>query len=533
MGVRRSRSSGRTLGALGVLAALIAACAARGSSPALIAELGRAQSLVAAGCYRCLEEALTTYERLAAVPNGPVQAHRGAFEAAVLLAVRAKELGLPQEQWLQRARDLAPAAVPANKSQPPTAGLLAPAAYLDVLPLVPGEVSGYPPEERDQRSRERSVLWPRDAGLPPPRVALTAALATDVVAQYLALAVDCEDARARKEVKADEVLARHRTPLIRFRLALCALAPDQFTALPTADARWLETAFFSGRIEMARYPVPDVGKAAEYFAAAHEAFPESTAMTLALATARNALTEYDVALGLFDNVLGVYPTHRDALLGRVMSLSYLTRHREAIATATRMIELGTYHIGDAYYWRAWNRYSVQELPEAWDDVERATKLMVNTAVYTLAGFIAYARKEFDTAIDRFTQAFKLDRTNCEAVYAEALVHVDKQAWTVAGARFATGIGCYAAAAERGRRDLTATENADAAPTIKARKIATLRKQIDTSEHRRAQSAFNAAASYARIGQKNEASAYVDIAAEHPLLKEKATALKASIDKLPQ
>jgi hypothetical protein len=159
--------------------------------------------------------------------------------------------------------------------------------------------------------------------------------------------------------------------------------------------------------------------------------------------------------------------------------------------------------------------------------------MVNTAVYTLAGFIAYARKELDTAIDRFAEAYRLDRTNCEAVYGEALVHVDKQTWPLAGTRFVTGIGCFAAAAERGRRDLTATENADAAPNVKARKMATLRKQIDTSEHRRAQSAFNAASCYARIGQKNEASAYVDIAAEHPLLKEKATALKASIERLPQ
>jgi tetratricopeptide (TPR) repeat protein len=358
-------------------------------------------------------------------------------------------------------------------------------------------------------------------------------LATDMVAQYLALAVDCEDARTRKELKADEVYTRHRTPLIRFRVALCALAPDEFSALPDVDPRWLETSFFRGRIEMSRYPSPDVGKAADYFTTAHDAFPQSTAITLALANARNALAEYETALGLFDDVLAAHPTHRDALLGRVMSLSYLTRHREAIASATQMIELGTYYIGDAYYWRAWNRYNVRELPAAWDDVERATKLLVNTAVYTLAGFIAYARTELDTAIDRFVQAFKLDRSNCEAVYAEALVHVDQQAWPTAAARFVTSIGCFAAAAERGRNDLRLAEDVTAAPAIKARKIATLQKQIETSEHRRAQSAFNAASSYARIGQKGEALAYIDIAAEHPLLQEKAAALKATIEKLPQ
>lgn len=531
-------STSGTLGTLlGALAVLGLACAARGPSPALIAELGTARTLVAAGCYRCLQEALATYERLLSAPNGPPDAHRGAFEAALLLTLRAKELGLPHEMWLKRAVELAarPIGV-ARRRQAAVQGTAPPlpfAAYLDALPLVIGEITGFSPEDRERLQRARQAVWPRDGNPPAARGALTAAGPSDMVAEYVALAVDCEDARARKNLRAEDILSRHSTPLMRFRVAICGLAPGYFTSLPEADPRWVDTSFFSGRVEMARYPAPDVAKAAEYFAVAHEAFPESTAITLALANARNALTEYEVALGLFDSVLTVYPNHRDALLGRVMSLSYLSRHYDAIASATRMIELGTYHIGDAYYWRAWNRYNVHELPAAWDDVERATKLMVNTAVYTLAGFIAYARTELDTAIDRFEQAYKLDRTNCEAVYAEALVHVDKQAWPFGGARFVTGIACYAAAAEQARRDLATTENAQAAPTARARKIATLRKQIDTAEHRRAQSAFNAASCYARLGQKGDAISYIDIAAEHPLLKEKAAALKASIEKLPR
>ena len=42
--------------------------------------------------------------------------------------------------------------------------------------------------------------------------------------------------------------------------------------------------------------------------------------------------------------------------------------------STAMITLGMYHIGDAYYWRAWNRYQVHDLPNAWTDVEEARKL---------------------------------------------------------------------------------------------------------------------------------------------------------------
>ena len=512
------------------------ACATRRPSPALIADLDRARGLVEAGCYECLSEALAAYERVAVAPRAPQAARHGAFRAAILLLVRSRELGLPEAVPMARARSLAaalplPAEVPAGTRglEPP---LLSPDVYFAAFDLITGEVTGYPHEEREKRSRDRSALWPRDATPPAARTALTAALAADIAADYLALAIDCDDARARKELKAQAALSRHDVPLMRFRLAACGLAPAQFTALPASDARWKETSFFLGRMEMARYPTPDVGIAAEHFQAAHDAFPDSTAITLALANARNSLTEYESALQLFDSVLLVFPIHRDALLGRVMSLSYLSRYYDAIATATRMIELGTYYMGDAYYWRAWNRYNVHQLDAAWDDAERATKLMVNTAVYTLSGYIAYARKELDIAINRFARAYQLDNTNCEAVSAEGLVHVDKEVWTAAAAKFSAAIGCFADAAQQGRRDLALAESADVAPAVKSRRIATAQKRIDTAEHRRAQSAFNSASAHARAGQKAEAAAMVDIAAEHPLLREKAIALKAAIEKLP-
>jgi tetratricopeptide (TPR) repeat protein len=323
---------------------------------------------------------------------------------------------------------------------------------------------------------------------------------------------------------------------MRFRTALCAPTTDArvtaLAAMREADPRWVDTFFFEGSREMIRYPVPDVGRAAGLFALARDAFPGSPAITLALAYARNALSEYDAALALFDRVLVERPTHRDALLGRVLSLSYLNRHADAIRTATELLDLGMYHQGDAYYWRAWNRYRVHLLPPAWDDVTAATKLMVNTSVYTLAGFIAYAQQQLDTAIDRLTEAYRIDATNCEAVWTEALVHVDKQDWTPSSARFATAVKCFTGAAELARHDMAAARDAEWAEALKVRRMADAQKRLDTAEHRRAQSAYNAAGSYARLGQKAEAIAFLDMAAQHPLLEDKAAALKTSIDKLP-
>ena len=215
-----------------------------------------------------------------------------------------------------------------------------------------------------------------------------------------------------------------------------------------------------------------------------------------------------------------------------MSLSYLDQHPEAIAAATRMIELGTWHIGDAYYWRAWNRYNLQELETAWADIEDAIKLLVNSGVYTLAGFIAFARKELDTAILRFERAYAIDRTNCEAVWTGAMVHVEQQAWAPAAPKFVTAVGCFSSAAAEARADIERTNAATYAETIKTRRIAAAQMRVEAAEHRRAQAASNAAQGFVRLGQKAEALVQVEAAAEHPLMREKAASLKASIDKRP-
>jgi tetratricopeptide (TPR) repeat protein len=525
--VSKPAMSRRLLWALLLIA--VAGCASRRPSPQLMAELGQAHSLLAAGCYRCLEEALSTFERLAGQPNAPPEVGRYAFYATLLLVVRARELGLPDSVVMDLAR-LRNRDLPAG---PP--GLL-PGTYFDALRLVSGELTGYSPEERERRGKERRSLWTTDGTVPAARAALSDGVETDLVAQYIALAIDCEDAQARKTLDTGPILARYPVPLMRFRVALCARTTDalsqQMAALRDADPRWVDTFFFEGAREMSRYPAPDVGRAAELFALAHDAFPESPAVTLALANAQNALSEYDRALALFDQVLAGHPTHRDALLGRVLSLSYLNRYQDAIRSATQLLGLGMYHQGDAYYWRAWNRYRVHQLPAAWEDVTAATKLMVNTSVYTLAGFIAYAQQRLDVAIDRLTEAYRLDATNCEAVWTEALVHVDKEAWTPASGRFAVAMKCFTGAAEQARRDIAVAQEAEWAEPLKTRRLAAAQKQLETAQHRGAQAAFNAAGSYARLGQKADAIVYIELAARHPLLKEKAASLRASIEKLP-
>ena len=143
--------------ALSLAVALSAACAARGPSPQVLAEMAKAESLVRQGCHTCLTEALAIYERNATLKQAPPGAARGAFDAAVLLAVREKELGIPGDAYGFRAVELAkrvPVTVPVVKGKPVPVSI-PPQTVLDAAALVTGETSGLDPEMRGALNRGR------------------------------------------------------------------------------------------------------------------------------------------------------------------------------------------------------------------------------------------------------------------------------------------------------------------------------------------------------------------------------------------
>lgn len=512
---------------IGLALVLLPACAARGPSPRVVAELSRADQLVRAGCHACLREALSLYERLAALPRPSSAAARGAFETALLLSVREKELGLPWAASLDRARTLA-AAVPALPPPAPSAADLLAAAE-----AVAGETSGLDPAERVVRREP----WqsPEDAE----RRSLDAAVDSSLTAAYLALAIDCERTRLRDQARPDERAARFPYPIVRFRAALCAsgapLVGAAAAALREADPRFVDTLFFEARQQLvgSRERGVDLHAAESLLAEARAAFPASAAITLAWANANLSLAEFARAVEGFDAVLAGAPTHRTALLGRVTALSYALDHAPAIESASRLIELGTWHIGDAYYWRAWNRYHLKALEPAWADVEQAVKLLSNTSVYTLAGLIAYGRGDRPTAIARFDRAIAIDGANCDAAWMAAIVRVELQNWAEATPGFSRAMSCYTGAASAARAELASLEAAPRPESQKARPRARLQRTIETSDERAGQSAFNAAQGHLRHGRKGQALAHVDVAAAYPPLREKAAALRASIEKLPE
>ena len=487
---------------------LLTACAPKGPPPQTVAELATAESLLRNGCYSCLKEAQALFTKHNNL--------KGIADTSILIAVRERELGIPSDFTV------------------------APGPLADAARLVIGETSGMDPIQRAAATgRGRPPIEPDN----PIRRALDPLFGIDLTATYVALTIDCESPALIQSVDIASLTKRYEgVPLMQFRLGRCgrpAIAP-RLAALRAGDPRWTDTLFWEARAELtgSQSTGVDFPGALRLFAEGRTAFPNSLAMTMGWANTNLSSEEFEAALSGFDAVLAAFPAHRDAMVGRVTALSYLLRHPDAIAAATRMIELGTWHIGDAYYWRAWNRYHLKEIEPAWEDIENAIKGLSNSRVFMLAGLIAYARKDLPTAVDRFDRAFAVDPSACDAVWMSGLVNIDQEQLATAAPKFSRAMTCFISAAASLRGDRNRIEGAIAkrgtpATERETRRIERLQRDADNADERAAQSAFNAAQCYARTGDPGLAINLVDVAIGHPRLKEKAEALKAAIEKLPK
>ena len=502
---------------------LLSGCAPKGPSPLLVAEVAKANALVRQGCYTCLKEALSIYDKHAAAKVPIPGAREGQFEAALLIAIREKELGIPGDESMARARKLV---LPSR--QP----------VLDAAELIIGDTSSLDPEQRALvTGRNRPQLEPDN----PKRRALDAAPESDITARYVALSIDCEQQKLSESVNAKALAAAYAgLPLMQFRLSTCPRPGAPIAAaLRQGDPRWTDTFYWEARREMVASlgEAIDLSKVIALYGQGREAFPSSLMLTMSWANANLSAEEYENALSGFEDVLRIYPTHRDAMNGKMQSQSYLLRHQEAIATATRLLELGTWHIPDANYWRAWNRYQIKEYETAWVDVENATRGLSNAQVFMLAGLIAYSRKDLPIAVNRFDTAFKVNPSACDAVWMSGLVSIDQNELATAGPKFTRSMTCFVSTAaelrkERARID-SYLQKRDTPPTARDQRVLDrLQRDADTAELKSAQSAFNGAQCYARTGGKGLALNLIDVAIGHPEMREKAIAMKAAIEKLP-
>jgi tetratricopeptide (TPR) repeat protein len=306
--------------------------------------------------------------------------------------------------------------------------------------------------------------------------------------------------------------------------------------------QFIETDFFLARVEVVTAIAlsgstltVDVGagsaKAQTLLASALTRFPDSVSVNYLSGTYSQLAGDCRAAIDRYDKTLAFKSLHEDALLGRTACLSFLKCPDEAIAAATRMIDLHTDNWGDAYYWRAWNLHGRQQLDAARADIDRAKSLAPSAQTLTLAGIIEHDQDALAIAETDLNRAKTLTprNRNCTAMWYLALVKLKQDLWLDSARNFEDAMGCYEANVkddERRLQDVRARP--DLEPDFKARQIAGFEKALKDDRGQQYAAAFNAANQSARGGNMERARMLIDIAADDPGLADKVAQLREAI-----
>src|SRR5688500_4283050 len=265
----------RTVGILILVALSACAPRVRGPSSETLAELAKADALLRDGCYSCLKDALAIYERQ--------KQAQGAFDAALLLAVREKELGIPLR--LATAGPADPQLLAQGSERE--------IALLAAAELIIGETSGLDPGQRAALTGRDRPPVDKDN---PIRRALDPMFGTDLVATYVALAIDCESQPLSESVDVKALMTTFaNVPLMRFRIARCGRPPiaAPLVALRETDPRWTDTLFWEARRALIAAPAfaVDLSRVIQLYGEGRAAFPTSLAMTMAWANTNMSAEE--------------------------------------------------------------------------------------------------------------------------------------------------------------------------------------------------------------------------------------------------
>jgi tetratricopeptide (TPR) repeat protein len=263
--------------------------------------------------------------------------------------------------------------------------------------------------------------------------------------RYLELTLICAvDRRPERFERLDALAPRlPDLPLLKYRAGICeGRYVSQLRAPQSEVPEFGDADFALGRYALRSPDSPDPDEAMRRFRSAAAAFPTSTAIPTAIGTLYQSWEDWANALAAFDQALALLPSHPDARLGRVISLSNLDRYDDAIASATQLIDVGRWHLGQAFYWRAWNYFNIRNNEAARADADRTRTLMVNPAVFLLSGLIEWRFLRREHAETEFQEALKMDVGQCEAAFYLGGVRAELRKLTEALAAMTQARQCY-------------------------------------------------------------------------------------------
>ena len=297
---------------------------------------------------------------------------------------------------------------------------------------------------------------------------------------------------------------------------------DPLEALLAGDPGFSEVHYFLGEAGLL------AGKlltAERHYLLVHEKIPESASVLISLAKVTFQMEEMESCLGWNEKALALLPTYRDALLGKGLALGYLGRGEEALTVLGRLLELGTYYMGEGHFWTAWNLNELGRLEEARKSIEAAKVFLVDVVdVHTLSGIIAYRQGRLDDAERDLRRALSLHSSESDAAYYLGRLYADRKDWLNSGIYFAGAALSYEEN-ERGlEKRIEEIEASEMAAERRARLVARKRFQILSTQLTKATCQYNGAAGYHNAGSPERALDLARLAAAHPAFADKAAEL---------
>lgn len=470
---------------------------AAASARARVAALAEADGLARQGCYLPMAEALRTYEALLADANDPALRRR-AFEVAVLLAISERALGLypgPHQEAPQR--------LAATLADPDVT------LALDVVALIDWR-RGTRPSMTSSRSFEAFRATMHAA-----HQSLLARARDDERSAVLLLHL--LKAQPFAGVPPDESWSRARPAPLSFETALWAEAHVTSPAAGfawllaqagTTEAEWTAWLDVHPACVEALVPIADAALASGRLMSTDAALDRALDALPALVPARvmrgeirTRLEDHAGALPYFSEVVHRVPEHREARLGRLIALSNLARHDEALADADAMIALGEWYLGEAYYWKAWNLYQKTLLMEARAALVDAKRMLYNADVHYLGALIAYREEQWDEAIAELTRTLEAEADHCDAHFTLGAVHLLQQAWQPAEPAFGAAAECLAARTPRFAAALAEAEASQLEPSVQAALVSRRRQALDANVEQMHWARYNHAITLANIGER--------------------------------
>jgi len=479
------------------------------------AKISQADSLFAKGHYTAIKDALRIYRDALEIPGRRAAVAEKYVRSAFAFGLREKELGVL-------------AAKPADDLAHFVTGEPSLAAYtswLELLAGLPNKVKGKPGDvETGGRTLEAQLDWV-NARVPDLDKEIGERAKTDDLAATVRMAL-----RAAFFYKFQDKLAPGiyadlypDSRLAAFQTAVSpSLEPDRLEALLSLDPEFTEIHYYLGEVALLGGALLT---AERHYLAVHDKIPESLSVLISLAKVAFQMEETENCLGYNENALVLLPTYRDAMLGRGLCLGYLGRNEEALADLARLLELGTYYIGEAHFWTAWNLNELGCLEEARRAIDLAKVFLVGVSdVTTLSGIIAYRQGRLDDAENDLRASLDIAPSDSDAAYYLGRLYADRKQWLNSGVYFA-GAAFSLEEKEHGmEKKIEEIQASEMTPERKARLVAKKRVQILSVQATKATCQYNGAAGFHNAGVFERALDLARLAAAHPAFADKAAEL---------